>query len=314
VAGVVFTNLIGKENSMTTITTFIKRRPVLTYYVLTFAISWSGVLLVIGGPSALPSPSEQAMSLLPVAILVMLVGPSVAGLLMTGLVHGRAGLREFGSRLLKWRVSARWYAVALLATPLLITATLFALSLLSPEYLPGIFTTDDKAALLLMGLAVGLGAGIFEELGWTGFAIPALRRRYGVLATGLIVGVLWAVWHFLVYFWGSGDAAGAFSLALFLPEFVFLVAVAPVYRVLMVWVYDRTESLLVAMLMHAGLTASTTFILVPLATGMARVTYYLGLGAVLWVVVAAVVVANRGQLSRQGKPPASLGAPQLTPR
>jgi membrane protease YdiL (CAAX protease family) len=43
-----------------------------------------------------------------------------------------------------------------------------------------------------MGIAVGLTAGIFEELGWTGFAVPALLGvRYGVLGTGLMVGVLW---------------------------------------------------------------------------------------------------------------------------
>jgi membrane protease YdiL (CAAX protease family) len=291
-------DLIRKEEIMTTIKTFIKRHSVATYFVLTFALSWGGILLVIGGPGAIPSPSEQAMSLLPVAILVMLVGPSVAGILMTGLVHGKAGFRELLARLLKWQVGARWYAVALLATPLLVTATLFALSLLSPEYLPGILTTGDKASLLLTGIAVGLAVGFLEEIGWTGFAIPELRRRYGILTTGLIVGVLWAVWHFLVYVWGSGDSSGAFSLALFLPEFVFLVAVLPVYRVLMVWVYDYTESLLVAILMHASLTASTTFILVPLATGMSRVTYYLVLGAVLWLVVAAVAMANRGQISR----------------
>jgi hypothetical protein len=39
------------------------------------------------------------------------------------------------------------------------------------------------------------------------------------------------------------------------------------YRVLMVWVYDRTGSLLVAWLRHASLTASLAFILRPQATG-----------------------------------------------
>lgn len=63
-------------------------------------------------------------------------------------------------------------------------AVLFALSLTSPEFLPRIFTTDAKAALLLMGIAVGLGAGIFEELGWTEFAIPRMRLRYSVLIQG----------------------------------------------------------------------------------------------------------------------------------
>lgn len=230
----------------------------------------------------------------------MIAGPSVAGILLTGLVHGRAGLRELLSRLLRWRVGAHWYAVALLTTPLLATAALFALSLTSPVFLPGIFASDDKASLLLSGIAAGLAAGIFEELGWTGFAVPGLRLRHGVLTTGLIVGALWGAWHFLVAFWGSGSSSGAFSLPLLLAQFLFYVAVLPAYRVLMAWVYDRTGSLLVAMLMHASLTGSVLFILMPLAiSAVPLLTWYLVFAAALWVVVAAVAVANGGQLSRQ---------------
>ena len=106
-----------------------------------------------------------------------------------------------------------------------------------PVFLPGIFASDEKASLLLVGIAYGLGAGFFEELGWTGFAVPTLRPRYGVLATGLIVGVLWGAWHFLVNSWASGSSSGDLSLALFLPAV--LSSWLPAYRVLMVWVYDR---------------------------------------------------------------------------
>jgi membrane protease YdiL (CAAX protease family) len=283
---------------MTTNKTFIKNHPVLTYYALTFTISWGGVLLVIGGPGGIPGTKEQFETLLPLAILALLAGPSVAGVLLIGLVYGRVGFRELLSRLLKWRVGARWYAVALLTAPLLMTAIPLALSLLFPEFLPGIVTTDDKASLLLLGIAAGLGAGIFEELGWTGFAIPRLRLRYGVLTTGLIVGLLWGAWHLLVNFWSSGSPSGALSLDLLLHSVLFSVGVLPAFRVLMVWVYDRTGSLLVAMLMHASLTTSNV-ILVPLATGVPLVTWSLVLAAALGVVVGAVAVTNRGQLSRQ---------------
>ena len=140
-------------------------------------------------------------------------GPSVAGLLVTGLVDGRAGLRELLSRLLRWRVGARWYAVALLTAPLVYVAMSFALSLTSRAFLPGILTTSDTAALLLLGLAYGLlGGGFCEELGWTGFAVPRLRQRYGVLTTGLIVGVLWGAYHFSVIYWSSSPS-GALPLA-----------------------------------------------------------------------------------------------------
>jgi len=70
----------------------------------------------------------------------------------------------------------------------------------------------------------------------------------------------------------------------------------------MVWLYDHTESLLMAILMHASLIASTFYILVPPATEVPLMTYYLVLAAVLWLVVAAVTVADRGQLVRQSLP------------
>ena len=223
--------------------------------------------------------------------------------MLTGLLYGRAGLRELGSRLLKWRVGARWYAVALLTAPLSMMAALLVLSLSSPEFLPGILATGDKATLLLMGIVAGLIVGIFEELGWMGFAIPRMRLRHGVLATGLFVGVLWGAWHILANgLWASDVTSGRLALAIFLPAylFTFLVGQLPAFRVLMVWVYDRTNgSLLVAILMHASLTAST-LILQPLAvSGVALLAVTLAYAAATWVLVAAVVLAQGGHLSRQ---------------
>ena len=162
---------------------FVTRHPVATYYALVFAMSWGGVLIVVG-PNGFPGTNEEVERLMPFVILAFLTGPAFGGPLLTGLVYGRAGLREFFSRILKWRVAARWYAVALLTAPLLMMAALLVLSLFSPEFVPGIFTSNDKATLLLAGAATALAAGFFEELGWTGFAIPELRRRYGVLTTG----------------------------------------------------------------------------------------------------------------------------------
>ncbi|WP_166179225.1 CPBP family intramembrane glutamic endopeptidase [Rubrobacter tropicus] len=283
---------------MTAIRSSIERHPVAAYFVLAFAISWGGVLVVVG-PGRIPGSTEQTEALLPLVVLAMLVGPSVAGILLTGLVYGRAGLRDLLYRLLEWRVGARWYAVALLTAPLLATAVLLALSLTSPVFLPAAFTSDDKATLLLVGIAGGLAAGVFEELGWTGFAVPGLRLRYGILATGLTLGLVWGAWHFLVALWGSGTSTGAFSLLLFLPQLLFYVGVLPAYRVLMVWVHDRTRSLPVAMLMHASLTASLPLILLPPARGIPLLTSYLVLAAALWAFVATAAAANGGRLSRE---------------
>jgi hypothetical protein len=284
---------------MTSVAAFIKRHPVPVYFVLTFAISWGGILLIIGGPAAIPGTPEQVQKLFPFTLVALFAGPSVAGLLMTAFISGREGRRDLLSRLLRWRVSARWYAAALLTGPLLVAAVLFGLALLSPEFIPGIISTNDKVGLLMFGLAWGLiGGGLLEELGWTGFAVPRLRPRYGAVTTGLIVGLLWGAWHFLIAFWASRGLAGQGSLPNFVGGFLaFYIIALPAYRVLMVWVYDGTESLPVAMLMHAILSAST-IILQPQSTA-GNLTWNLALAAALWIVVAAVVVANRGQLSRQ---------------
>src|SRR5918993_3460321 len=195
-------NLLGKD-IMTIIRAFIERHPLLSYFALTFAISWGGFVLVVG-PGGFPGTGSQFDTLATFVVLAMLAGPSVAGLLLTGLVDGKAGLRELLSRLLRWRVGARWYAAALLTAPILAAAVLFALSVSSP-----IFTTDEKASVVLVGIAAGLTT-VFEEIGWTGFATPTLLRvRHGVLGTGLIVGLLWGAWHLLQISWVSGAYSAA---------------------------------------------------------------------------------------------------------
>src|SRR5215207_6427256 len=108
---------------MKSIKAFIKRYPLLSYFALTFAISWGAILLAVGlGPGGFSATPQQFQMAVPYAVPAMVLGPSVAGILLTGLLDGRAGLREFRSRLLKLRVAARWYALALLTAPLVFAA------------------------------------------------------------------------------------------------------------------------------------------------------------------------------------------------
>lgn len=266
---------------MLAVLTFMKKYPVLTYFALAFVISWGSILLIICGPGNIPATVEQKDRLFPIVMLAWFAGPSGASLLLTGLLYGKAGYRELLAKLLRWRVDVRWYAVALLFAPLLVAGVIFPLSLLSPAFLPYIVITDDKASLLLLGIGAGLlGGGFLEELGWTGFAVTRLRQRYSALKTGLIVGIVWGALHFILMLWAGGLPGFLFPLA-------FYVASLPAYRVLMVEVYDRTGSLLVAMLMHASLSASTV-ILQPMSTGLPALSWNLILAAVLWIIVAAV--------------------------
>src|SRR5918995_7319815 len=129
-------SLAMKDGIMKTIKAFVERHPLLSFYALAFAITWGGLIMVVSGPSEILGTPELLGTRFALVMLAWLAGPSVVGILMTGLLHGRAGLRDLLTTVTRWRVGARWYAVALLTAPLLVTAALFSLSLTFPEYLP----------------------------------------------------------------------------------------------------------------------------------------------------------------------------------
>jgi membrane protease YdiL (CAAX protease family) len=279
---------------MATFRAFITSHPVSAYFGLTFAISWGGTLVATAGSgmSATAGTSDPRFAY---ALVAMLLGPSVSGLLLTAIVDGRGGLRELLARMLKWRVATRWYAVALLAAPLLWGLALLVLSLVSPRLLPGVVTTSDRTTLVSIGLAVALSAGLFEEIGWTGFAIPRLLARHGTLATGVIVGVVWSAWHVLVSIvWAAPATAGELPVAVFITWSLLTnpIGYLTAFRVLMVWVYERTRSVFVAILMHISVTGSVLILDPAALTGRAALTYALVVAVTVWVAAAFAAIRS----------------------
>jgi hypothetical protein len=270
---------------------FALRHPLLAYCAVVFAVSWGGILLLVG-PGGVPLDVEHLALLIGVGYVAILAGPSLAAILLTGLLGGRPGLRDLGSRLVRWRVGARWYAAALLVAPLSILVVLLALSVVSPVFVPRLAVEDDRLALLQYSVVSALLVGVFEEIGWTGFAVPLLRRRHGVLATGLIVGLLYVAWKLLIVYLVEAvvRTPGALPMVVFLPATLLTWQVA--YRVVLVWVYDRTGGLPVAMVMATSLTASWTSLNPLTQTRETLVVFYVILAAVWWALMAAVGVAS----------------------
>jgi membrane protease YdiL (CAAX protease family) len=270
---------------------FLKKNAVLFYFVLSLIITWGGILLAIGldgvlGKVAIPDAQ------MPILYAVTLLGPSIAGLISIAVFDGKKGFRSLFSRLRKGRVRFSWYLIALLTAPLVIMALLLIFSQFSDAYLPALFTETNKATLLLTGIFMGLVVGLFEELGWTGFAVPRLRQKFSVFSSGIILGLFWGLWH-LPLFVASTKSSGAVPPILYL--LILLFSFLPIYRVLMVWVYDRTESLLIMILMHAPLSASQLLLIPPDLSGMQLVLYDLAFAAVLWLVAGVVLVSSKRQ-------------------
>jgi len=273
---------------MKNISNFIRSHQLLSFFVGAYSISW-GVILVVAGSKGF-RPDRLQLTDVMLMFSAMLIGPSLAGILLTAVVDGKNGLRSLFLQVGHWHVGMQWYAVVLLF-PVLITAVLMILTVLvSPLFAPS-FT--------VIGLVIGLIVGFFEEIGWTGFALPKLQLKHRPLAAGLILGTLWGFWHLVADYFGNYASMGSLWLPYFL--FGFVAAMIPT-RVLIAWVYNNTGSVFLAQLMHAsstgflyalGISATSPF--GPSGYALSFVVYAI----VLWLVAAFILARYGKRLVRQ---------------
>ena len=272
----------------------------LKYFVIAFAFTWLfWWLAALGARDVIPA--------LPGITVIGTFGPLVAAVIVTAQESGRAGLRSLLSRILHWRVAPIWYAVALLG-PLVITLAAMVLEVLALGGQPpslGVLIGELPSSLLTlvvnavyMLIFVTLG----EEVGWRGYALPALQARYSALLASLILGVLWALWHLPVFFNPDTSYSN-------LPFLLFLVFMVPV-AVLMTWLFNSTGgSVLMAMFFHAVLnSADELWKVLPeysvepssaAEAAAASAHLYLMLAIVLWVAaVVLVLIYGPRNLSR----------------
>ncbi len=257
----------------------------LLYFAAAFSIAWAGVLLV-AARTGLPALALVAVRQRTLVFLAMLAGPAVASAGLTLWCGGIEGLRELVARLARWQVGARWYA-ALLVAPLVLVLSLGILAPASPAYVPAILSGASFATTFVTAVVGGLGAGLFEELGWTGFATPRLLARYTWQRAGLLLGIVWASWHGLADYWG-GIGYGALWSVHLLEWFVALCA----FRMLMTWIYSQTGSLLLGALLHASFTGSQV-LLWPRADAAQELIWYGLFAGVLWGVLGLVAAWPR---------------------
>lgn len=169
--------------------------------------------------------------------LVALTGPAVAAL-ATAVLAGRRELNDLAARVTAWHLPVRWYAIALLL-PLAVTALRTAI-----ETFSGVVGSVELQPIALLSLAVFvLVAG--EEIGWRGFALPRLQDRYGPWGASAILGLVWAVWHFPLFFMTSMPQYGT----PFLSYMPYLVALSVIMTVLAM---ATRGSVIIATLFHGS--------------------------------------------------------------
>ena len=217
---------------MKTLTDFVKRHPLIAFFVLAYALTWPLIPLV---------------SVSPLWGFPALFGPATAAIVVAAVADGRAGLKDLLGRVVRWRVGARWYAVALGLPVILALAAAglhLALGARSSIEFGGLSVLNFVVFVLIVG----------EELGWRGYALPRLLARRSALAASLILGVLWGLWHLPTFFVPGAPQHG-------LPITAFLL-LTMAYSVLFTWIYLHTGgSVLLATLFHGAINLSQGLLL-----------------------------------------------------
>ncbi|MGO9112710.1 MAG: CPBP family intramembrane glutamic endopeptidase [Thermoguttaceae bacterium] len=228
------------------------------FYIINVGPSLAGLLLTLflyGFPGLRrlafqlsPWSVGGAWLLLAVCLLVVLPLPGIfvllsfVGLLIALYLHGPR----------RWLLGQGW---PMLAICLLFPLGLVALSGIILTVLGGSVPSPSwQWSKYLCGAVIGggfLGPGLCEEIGWRGFALPHLQRRYSALASSLIIGLAWGFWHWPNYLIPA-DSHWWLLLA--------LVPTALATSVVFTWVYNSTSgSLFAVVLLHGAIYSVSVF-------------------------------------------------------
>lgn len=159
------------------------------FLLISFGIAWGILGLYILLPELMGAVFGQLSGNHPLFFLAV-YAPAIAAFALVVRHGGFRGLRSFLRRVLLWRCSAAWYAFLVIGIPLIF---------ISGSALRGNLFTDPfpfpSVQALLLGLFLAAIKGPVEEFGWRGLALPVLQRKFPPVWAGLILGVIWGLWH-----------------------------------------------------------------------------------------------------------------------
>ena len=251
------TALSGTATTAPGMSAWVKRHPLVAYFVLAFAGTWlcfAPILLSQRGLGLITLPDASAFVLF---FLATYTGPLLSAFVLTGVIDGKAAVRQLLGRIVQWRVGVRWYLLVIIGYPvifLLGASVALGMEPLNSLILkwPMIFTVYLSAVPIGL-LLPSLG----EETGWRGFALPRLQQQYGPLLGSLILGTLHGVWHLPAYFIPGAILPGAFDPTVFVANTLAIVASTIVWT----WLFNNAnESILFAMFVHSTSNANSSFL------------------------------------------------------
>ncbi|MFN3988965.1 MAG: type II CAAX prenyl endopeptidase Rce1 family protein [Erythrobacter sp.] len=166
------------------------------------------------------------------------------------LAHRAGTLRDLMRRVIDPRlIKLRWWLIIVLLVPVahLLSNALAAALGAQPAILQlSSAATRPWPALLGLGMFLLILGPLPEEIGWRGYALPALLERTCALYATLTLGALWCLWHVPLYF-----MAGYYERFGGAPEPLLFFGNILIVSFFYTWIFRHTKgSVLAAVLFH----------------------------------------------------------------
>jgi uncharacterized protein len=250
------------------------------FLALSLALSWTIWLWPLEYQGSFYLVLARWRFQVPFDLTKLTIGVCAPGVLALtwSLLQDKDEFRNIVRSLVRWRVSFRWYLIAVALPWVVFWASLAVTLFYFPSTKPRPSLTWFALNLLLL---IPFGP-LWEEVAWRSFALRHLQKRFRELTSSLILGVFWGFWHIPLW-WitlrlGGGNAVPLLMLA--------LVSVIG-WSVVFAFVYNRSgQSLLIVVLLHAAYDSATAAIFPTIQAGQ---IFFIAISAGLSVLLALIL-------------------------
>ncbi|MCW1954144.1 MAG: CPBP family glutamic-type intramembrane protease [Flavobacteriia bacterium] len=236
----------------------MNRKKLLVFLILTFL--WSWILWIIGLNYLSDGINQESIGKFLVFFFVGIYGPTISGIITTLFYDGLKGLFELIKKVFIWKVPLINY-IYIILLPLIFV--IIGIALYS-QFIGEIGDFDKMAFLSIPTiLLAGLYAGpLGEELGWRGFLLPELQKKYTNLKSAIIIGFIWFIWHIPLWWAPFGTLVSGESIS-FLPVITYFLMLMCLSIIITWLVINSKGSVLVAILFHLSINAGIALLFFP---------------------------------------------------
>lgn len=206
-------------------------------------------------------------------------GPTVAGVIVTALFKGKKGLLKLFKQLVRLNIPSIWYVYAILI-PVGICLMSLALGFVMTGFAPIQFNFLVPLSFVIpFFLYMLIFTGLAEEVGWRGYALPELQRKYSAEKASWILGIAWGLWHL------PANLAIPYLTGILTIPFVIMTVAALTFgivgwTIVITWFYNNTKSLFLIIFIHGFMNTLQSYLILSSNNPIAPIMYVLAAWAV----------------------------------